>query len=104
MFREVLELSRHTVKNAELRFVVEGTQLTIEESSRNERRKTISVFNTTEKLNKHPSLYINYFKVLAVGKGMIVEIQEEKAPKAEKNYDVTAILGRGFCDNSTKAL
>ena len=96
-FREVLELNKHTVKNTELRFVVEGTQLTLEESSRNERRKTISVFNATEKLNKHPSVYINYLKVLAMGKGMTCEIQEdvseEKAPKAErKNYKVSSIL------------
>ena len=96
-FREVLELNRHTVKNTELRFVVDGSQLTLEESSRNERRKMISVFNATEKLNKHPSVYINYLKVLAMGKGMAFEVQEdvseEKAAKAErKNYKVSAIL------------
>jgi len=96
-FREVLELNRHTVKNTELRFVVDGSQLTLEESSRNERRKMISVFNATEKLNKHPSVYINYLKVLAMGKGMTFEVQEdvseEKAAKAErKNYKVSAIL------------
>ena len=96
-FREVLELNKHTVKNTDLRFVVEGNQLTLDEQSRNERRKLISVFNATEKLNKHPSVYINYLKVLATAKGMTFEIQEdvseEKAPKAEKkNYKISAIL------------
>ena len=98
-FREVLELNRHTVKNTELRFVVEGSQLTLEDQSRNERRKMISVFNTTEKLNKHPSVYLNYLRVLATGKGMTFQIQEDVAeadaqtPKAEKkNLRVSSIL------------
>ena len=98
-FREVLELNRHTVKNTELRFVVEGSQLTLEDQSRNERRKMISVFNTTEKLNKHPSVYLNYLRVLTTGKGMTFQIQEDVAeadaqtPKAEKkNLRVSSIL------------
>ena len=69
----------------------------------NTRRKTMSVFNTGEKLNKHPSLYINYLRVLAVGKGMNFTIQGTPAKEGEgtgtdggatrpKNYKISAIL------------
>ena len=88
-FKEVLELNRQTVQTTNLRFIVEGDHLTIDDQNRNERRNTISVFNTTEKLNKHPSVYINYLRVLATGKGMTFNIEQdeladEKQPKAEK--------------------
>jgi hypothetical protein len=41
------------------------------------RRKNISVFNTVERLNKNPSLFINYLRVLAEGKGMGFTIDQE---------------------------
>jgi len=82
-FPEVLELDRQTVQSTRLEFLVSDGELSVSASDRNTRRKTISVFNTVEKLNKHPSLYINYLRVLAVGKGMNFTIQGTPAKEGE---------------------
>ena len=61
-------------------------------------RKNISVFNEVERLNKHPSLFVNYLKQLARSKGISVNIDEaphEKAVSTAKdattNYRLQAI-------------
>jgi hypothetical protein len=100
-YSEVLELDRQTVQNTRLEFMVSDGELSVSENDRNSRRKQISVFNTVEKLNKHQSLYINYLRVLAIGKGMKFTIQgapaKEEGEGSEganrpKNYKITAIM------------
>jgi hypothetical protein len=80
-YKEVLELNQHTVQPG-ARFVITGNRLTLAESV-DTRRKNISVFNTVERLNKNPSLFINYLRVLAEGKGMGFVIDQAIAPRAE---------------------
>jgi hypothetical protein len=75
-FKEVEELNREKVSsNGGLEFEVSGDEITLTE--RDAKRKTISIYNTVEKLNKHPSVFINYLRVLARGKGYGFEIDEE---------------------------
>ena len=75
-FKEVEELNREKVSsNGGLEFEVNGDEITLTE--RDAKRKTISIYNTVEKLNKHPSVFINYLRVLARGKGYGFEIDEE---------------------------
>ena len=95
-FQEVLELNKHTVQTD---FVVHGHELMVGESEQNKRRKTISVWNTAETLNKHSSIYINYLRMLLAAKGITFqttanEDQDEEAPKKakKKNYKMSAIL------------
>jgi hypothetical protein len=33
------------------------------------KRKTVSIYNATEKLNKHPTIFLDYLRVLAQEKG-----------------------------------
>ena len=99
-YSEVMELDRQTVQNTRLEVMVSEGELSVSENDRNSRRKQISVFNTVEKLNKHPSLYINYLRVLVLGKGMTFTIQGVPAKEGEtsgeatkpKNYKISAIL------------
>ncbi|MFM7990581.1 MAG: hypothetical protein ACKPKO_65800, partial [Candidatus Fonsibacter sp.] len=53
------------------------------ENNANFKRKSTSVFNTVERLNKHPSVFINYLRVLANAKGMTFTIQYPPAPAEE---------------------
>ena len=72
-FKEVEELNRNKVStNGGLEFEVNGDEITMTE--RDTKRKTISLYNTVEKLNKHPTVFINYLRVLAQGKGYGFEI------------------------------
>ena len=50
-------------------------------------RKNISVFNEVERLNKHPSLFVNYLKQLARSKGISVNIDE--APRERDAPNIT---------------
>ena len=52
----------------------------VAENEANAKRKSISVFNTVERLNKHPSVFINYLRVLASAKGMTFTIQYPPPP------------------------
>ena len=98
-FHEVLELNKHTVQTD---FVVHGHDLTVSESEQNRRRKTISVWNTAETLNKHSSVFINYLKMLLAAKGITFQIDandeedgDEEQPKKKakkKNYKLSAML------------
>ena len=80
-YKEVLELNKHTVQPG-VQFVITGSQLRLAESV-DTRRKNISVFNTVERLNKNPSLFINYLRILAEQKGMGFEIDQEAAGREE---------------------
>ena len=66
----------------------------------NTMRKNISVFNEVERLNKHPSRFVNYLKQLARSKGISFDIDEEPyetdeelppAKDATTNYRLEAI-------------
>ncbi len=51
-FAEVMELNSETVKNTRVEFIFEDGELRLKELGDNKLRKTISVFNAVEKLNK----------------------------------------------------
>ena len=74
-YAEVLELNKHTVANTRPEFLIEDGRMRVAENEANAKRKSISVFNTVERLNKHPSVFINYLRVLASAKGMTFTIQ-----------------------------
>ena len=74
-YSEVLELNRLTVDTVRAEFLVEDGELRVEESTLSKQRKNISVYNTVETLNKHPSIFINYLRVLAWLKGIKFQIQ-----------------------------
>ena len=56
----------------------------VAENDANTKRKNISVFNTVERLNKHPSVFINYLRVMANAKGMTFTIQQPPPPPEEE--------------------
>ena len=58
-YAEVLELNRHTVANTRPEFLIEDGRMRVAENEANAKRKSISVFNTVERLHKHPSVFIN---------------------------------------------
>ena len=85
-----------------MKFVVNGSQLRLAPSV-DTTRKTISVFNDVERLNKHPSLCIIYLKQLAHSKGIAFSIDQtahqpdetakpvSTAKDARTNYIIQAI-------------
>ncbi|MFM7980744.1 MAG: hypothetical protein ACKPKO_15635, partial [Candidatus Fonsibacter sp.] len=79
-YAEVLELNQHTVTNTRPEFLNEDGVMRVAENEANSKRKSISVFNTVERLNKHPSVFINYLRALANAKGMTFNIQYPPAP------------------------
>ena len=84
-YAEVLELNKHTVTNTRPEFLIEDGVMRVAENDANTKRKNISVFNTVERLNKHPSVFINYLRVLANAKGMKFIIQQPPTPTEEEN-------------------
>ena len=74
-FAEVQELNRHTVETTRAEFVFEDGEIKVQENALNKHRKSISIYNTVERLNKHPSLFINYLRRLAEAKGIKFEVQ-----------------------------
>jgi len=103
-YQEVMELNKESVQNTSLDFLVEGDYMGLGDNERNTRRKSISVHNTMERLNKNPSVFLNYLQTLALGKGMGFQITEKPAEEGAegggggsgggktKNYRVSAIL------------
>ena len=79
-FRDIYETNKASIHNRA--FHVEGSKLIIG-ATHDERRKIISVFNTVERLNKHPSLYLNLLKLLVESKGMLFTIDAEPLGKGE---------------------
>ena len=88
-YAEVMELTRHTVTNTRPEFLIEDGVMRVAENEANAKRKSISVFNTVERLNKHPSLFINYLRVLASAKGMTFTIQHPPAPTPTEEETAT---------------
>ncbi|MFM7983362.1 MAG: hypothetical protein ACKPKO_28970, partial [Candidatus Fonsibacter sp.] len=83
---EVLEINKHTVANTRPELLIEDGVMSVAENDANSKRKSISVFNTVERLSKHPSVFINYLPVLASAKGMTFNIQyppTEEEPATE---------------------
>ncbi|MFM7978407.1 MAG: hypothetical protein ACKPKO_03745, partial [Candidatus Fonsibacter sp.] len=66
-------------------FLIKDGRMRIAENEANAKCKSISVFNTIDHLNKHPSVFINYLRVLARARGMTFTIQYPPAeePAAE---------------------
>jgi hypothetical protein len=95
-FDEVMELNRLTVENTKPELVINGDYLQCSENNRNARRKTVSIYNEVEKLNKNPSVFINFLRVLASGKGMGFNIigNPEDKPKVSRagSYKVSCTL------------
>ena len=58
-FAEVQELNRHTVDNMRAEFVLEDGEIQLKESALSKHRKSISIYNTVERFNKHSSIFIN---------------------------------------------
>ena len=94
--KEVLELNKTTVAPG-FNFAITGSTLRLTDNI-DTRRKNRSVFNQVEKLNKHPSLFINYLRVLATQKGTGFMIDQEgnkeevKTKEPRTNYSLQAIL------------
>ena len=74
-FAEVQELNSHTVDETRAEFIFEDGEIKVKENALNKHRKSISIYNTVERLNKHPKLFINYLRVLAEAKGIKFEVQ-----------------------------
>ncbi|MFM7983248.1 MAG: hypothetical protein ACKPKO_28400, partial [Candidatus Fonsibacter sp.] len=53
-YAEALELNKQTVTNARPEFLTEDGRMHLAENEANAQRKSISVYNTVEQLNKHP--------------------------------------------------
>ncbi|MFM7984291.1 MAG: hypothetical protein ACKPKO_33705, partial [Candidatus Fonsibacter sp.] len=56
-------------------FLIEDGRMRVAENEANAKRKSMSVYNTVKRLNKHPSVFINYLRVLASAEGMAFTIQ-----------------------------
>ena len=81
-------------------YSVEDSKLTMSEGIY-QRWTIISVSNTVERLNKHPTLYLNYLKLLVESKGMRFTVDKEplatdctntSTRDREKNYKLQSIL------------
>ena len=94
-YQEVMELNQDAVQQTPHWDVVGGKMIL--SKTIDQRRKSISVFNQVEKLNMHPSLFLNYLKTLALGKGMTFEVDQEvvdgEAAEKKTNYKLEAIVG-----------
>ncbi|MFM7985313.1 MAG: hypothetical protein ACKPKO_38945, partial [Candidatus Fonsibacter sp.] len=69
--------------------MIEDGVMRVAENEANSKRKSISAFNTVERLNKHPSVFINYLRVLANAKGMTFNIQHPPAPAPTEEETAT---------------
>ncbi|MFM7980871.1 MAG: hypothetical protein ACKPKO_16290, partial [Candidatus Fonsibacter sp.] len=78
-------LNKQTVANARPEFLIEDGRMRVAENEANAKPNIISVYNTAEQLNNHPSVFINYLRVLATAKGMTFTFQYPPAeePPAE---------------------
>jgi len=88
-YSEVLELNKHAVNTIRAEFVIEDGELMVKESTLSKQRKSISIYNEVERLNKHPSIFINYLKVLAEGKGIKFQIQQAPDDKGKQQKKKT---------------
>ncbi len=79
-----MELNRPTVDTTRAELIIEDGELVLEEKTLSKQRKHISIYNTVERLNKRPSVFINYLRVLAQGKG--IKFQTHSPPEEQKGY------------------
>ncbi len=80
-FTEVQELNSHIVDTTRAEFVFEDGEIKVQENALNKHRKSISIYNTVERLNKHPSLSINYLRRSAEAKRIKFEVQAKPEGK-----------------------
>ena len=87
-FADIQESNSHIVDETRAEFLFEDGEIKIKENALNKHRKSISICNTVERLNQHPSLFINYLRRLAEAKGIKFEVQAKpeggKSPQREK--------------------
>ena len=83
-YSEVLELNKHAINNIRAEFVTEDGELMVKESTLSKQRKSISIYNEVERLNKHPSIFINYLKVLAEGRGIKFQTQQARGSNRKR--------------------
>ena len=57
-------------------FVIEDGELMVKESALSKQRKHISIYSEVERLSKHLSVFIDYLKALATGKGIKLQTQD----------------------------
>ena len=74
-FADAQESNSHVVNTTRAEFVFEDGEIKVQENALNKHRKSISIYNTVERLNKHPKLFINYLRRLAEAKGIKFEVQ-----------------------------
>ena len=97
-FAEVQELNKHTVDETRAEFIFEDGEIKMQENALNKHRKSISIYNEVERLNKHPKLFINYLRRLAEAKGIKFEVQAKTEgttttkKKTKANVKVEQIL------------
>jgi GTPase SAR1 family protein len=92
-----MDLNYRTVEHTNPEFYSDGDYLMLGDNDRNRRRKTVAIYNEVEKLNKHPSIFINYLRVLVEGKGMEFVIDESSEEDdgntvKPKNYKLASIM------------
>jgi hypothetical protein len=100
-FPEVEALNREPLGLAarDRRLRTDGNVMTFAEDV-GAKRKTVSIYNATEKLNKHPTIFLDYLRVLAQEKGYgwtVDELQPGQRPTREPAAftKVNCIVGAG---------
>lgn len=86
-FKEVKELNRRDHGNCS--FAVTGTYITA--APKHLKLYENSLFNKVEELNKHPDIFINYLKTLALSKGYkfeCLDIQKEGTDKRPQTVNI----------------
>ena len=93
-FKELEAMNREMVSSTAYKFEIVGDEIR-QAAPEDEKRKTVSIYNETENLNKHESVFINYLRSLAQCKGYGFEIdQAEEGDKITRpeNAKVASIL------------
>ena len=93
-FKELEAMNREMVRSTAFKFEIVGDEIR-QAAPEDETRKTISIYNETENLNKHDSVFLNYLRSLAQSKGYGFQIdQAEEGDKITRpeNTKVAAIL------------
>ncbi len=83
-FSEVWELNRHAVDATRAESIYEDGELMLEESASDKQRKNMSVHSAVERLNEHPSIFINYLR--AWQRVRALNSKSEKSPRGESTY------------------
>ena len=100
-YSDIVASNSDSLKISYMDMTLDGNDITVR-TKEDLKRKQISIFNTVERLNKNPVIYLNYLRVLAVEKGYNFVVDEEKPVrrKQEKiNYRIEAILAAEEIDD-----